>query len=343
MASYDAEQLECMSVERVTDGLALRGKRRAFLLHITGLGDTSTIEAVMKAFGFHPLAMEDVVNVHQQPKVDVYDGYLFVVTRYLQSDNGAGTRQLSMFLGANYLVTFAETEIGVLEPVWNRLKDRGGVLRRRGCDFLLYAILDAVVDEYFPLFERFAEQLDVLEDRVAEDPERGVVREIHAIRSDVRDVRRHLWRQRDAIGTLLRLSTPLITGETKVFLRDCQDHTVQLVELSEVFHESCTDLRDVYLSAISNRMNEIMMMLTVIATIFIPLSFIASVYGMNFNPNVSPWNMPELNWRYGYPFALGLMALVGGGMLVHFRRLGWIGGRRERAAGVSQAEAGRDE
>lgn len=340
VAAYDSEQLECKGVEDVAEAVRLRGRRRVFWLHVAGLGEAGVITSIMESFGFHPLAMEDVGHTHQQPKVESYANYVFVVMRYVDAGTVIGTRQLCAFLGGNYLVTFAETDARALVPIRRRLQDRGSLLRQRGCDFLLYAIIDAVVDEYFPLLEAYMQRLDVLEDRVTEDPPRWIVHDVHAVRAEVRDVRRQCWRQRDMVGALLRLPTELVSDQTRLFLRDCQDHAVQVVELLEVVQETCSDVRDVYLSAVSNRMNEIMMVLTIIATLFIPLSFIASVYGMNFNPAASPWNMPELNWPYGYPFALGLMGLVAAAMLGHFRRLGWIGVRRD-APGRSESPAHR--
>ncbi|MDA1052567.1 MAG: magnesium/cobalt transporter CorA, partial [Planctomycetota bacterium] len=189
--------------------------------------------------------------------------------------------------------------------------------------------LVCVCREYFPLLEQFGERLDDLEDRITDHPPRAIIRQVHDVRIELREVRRVVWQQREALNVLLRDATPLISDETRTYLRDCYDQTIQLVELLEVDHETCSDLRDVYLSAISNRMNEIMMVLTIIATILIPLSFIASLDGMNFRPEASPLNMPEVNWYFGYPFALGLMVATVIGMLLFFRHRGWIWRTRE--------------
>ncbi len=322
--SYDSADLEVVldaDLQHVTD---LRGKRQGLWVHVKGLGNGDVIRELGKLFALHPLALEDVVNEHQQVKSEDYREYLFIVTRILDAAPNSNTQQISLFLGAGFVLTFEEHSSELLDLIQHRLADAQSYIRTRGCDFLTYAILDTVVDLYFPQLVRFGDQLDDLEDRITDHPPREIVHELHDVRMALRIARRIVWQQRDMVNVLLRDPHPLIGDETRTFLRDCHDHTIQLVELLELDHETCTDLRDVYLSAVSNRMNEIMMVLTIFATIFMPLSFIASLYGMNFNPNASPLNMPELNWFFGYPFALGLMVGVLIAMLLFFRHRGWI-------------------
>ncbi|MEJ2367816.1 MAG: magnesium/cobalt transporter CorA [Acidobacteriota bacterium] len=205
-----------------------------------------------------------------------------------------------------------------------RLRTSKGQIRSSGADYLAYSILDAIVDQYFPVLEAMSEQLDVLEDEVLEDPESRTVSRIHEVRRDLLMLRRAIWPLREAVNSLLRDSESYFSEDTRLFLRDLYDHTIQVMDLIESFREVGAGLVDVYLSSVSNRMNEVMKVLTMIATIFIPLSFIAGLYGMNFNPAKSPFNMPELNWYFGYPFAVGLMALVALGMLWFFKRKRWF-------------------
>jgi magnesium transporter len=215
--------------------------------------------------------------------------------------------------------------------VRERLRRAGSGLRERGVDYLAYALIDALVDSYFPILESYGEMIEVLEEQVIARPEPARVARIHRLRRELLEIRRALWPQREVLSALLREDTPCIAPGTRVFLRDCADHTAQLLDMVEIHREVTSGLLDLHLSSLSTRMNEIMQVLTIIATIFIPLGFIAGVWGMNFDPGASPFNMPELEWRFGYPFALGLMLAVALGMLAYFWRKGWLGGRCARA------------
>jgi magnesium transporter len=299
-------------------------------INVDGLGDATVISQIGKLFGLHPLALEDVVNVHQRAKVEEYDGHTFIVARMVELREHLETEQVSLFLGPNFVITFQERPgEDSIEPVRERLRKSRGRIRALGADYLAYAILDAVIDGYFPVLEQYGERLESLELEVTTSADRSLIGKIHDIKSDLLMIRRSIWPHREAFNGLVRDSSPLVKAETRVYLRDCYDHTVQLIDLVETYRELGADLRDVYLSSVSNRMNEIMKVLTIISTIFMPLSFIASVYGMNFNTEISPWNMPELNWYYGYPFVLGVMATMTTGMLIFFRRKGWLGGHAQ--------------
>jgi magnesium transporter len=203
-------------------------------------------------------------------------------------------------------------------------------MRDSGAGYLAYAILDAVIDHYFPVLEAYGERLESLEDRIVAEPDRAVVAEIHEVKRELLHLRRAIWPQREALNSLVRDEIPHISEETRLYFRDCYDHAVRIIDLVETYREVCSDLMDLYLSSISNRMNEIMKVLTVISTLFIPLTFIVGVYGMNFN-TAFPWNMPELNWRYGYPACLALMLIIAIGQLIFFYRKGWIGSQRRKA------------
>jgi magnesium transporter len=307
---------------RVRDFL---GKWPVIWVNVEGLGSVETIQTLGEIFDLHSLALEDVLDVHQRPKVEEYDQYLFVVARMPMSGERLDTEQFSLFLGPHFVLTFDERPGDCLEPVRERLRHKRGRLRDANADYLAYALLDAIVDSYFPLLEDYGERLETLEDEVITRPTHDIVSRVHKVKRDLLTLRRAIWPQREAINSLFRDVTPLVTDETRVYLRDCYDHTVQVLDLVETYRELGADLMDVYLSNVSNRINEVMRVLTVIAVIFIPLTFIAGVYGMNFNPDRSPWNMPELNWYWGYPFSLTLMAVVAVGQLVFFWRRGWLG------------------
>ncbi len=295
-------------------------------VNVEGLGDATVISQLGDIFGLHRLALEDVINVHQRAKVEQYGEYYFIVTRMVMLHEQLETEQVSLFLGRNFVLTFQEGLPGdCLEAVRNRLRKGQTRIRETKTDYLAYALLDAVVDSYFPILEEYGEQLERLEQELLTRPTTDTVIRIHDIKRDLLTLRRVIWPQREALNMLLRDEVPLITHETQLHLRDCYDHTVQLIDLVETYRELSSDMTDVYLSSISNRTNEIMRVLTVIATIFIPLTFIAGIYGMNFNTEVSPWNMPELKWYWGYPFSLLVMALVALMQLAFFWRRGWIG------------------
>lgn len=297
-------------------------------LDVRGLADTATLKAIAREFGLHPLAMEDVVNVHQRPKVDTYDNHLFIVTRSVlgSSLDNVALEQLSMFLGPDFVVTFQERPDDSFAPVRKRIRSKWGQIRNSKSDYLAYALLDMTIDRFFPIVEQLADRIDILEDSVDQESASGNLGSIHAIRNELLALRRCVRPQRDALNELIRSQHPLVSEGTRIYLRDCHDHASQLLDSIEVYREMCSSLRDYQMSMISNRMNEIMKVLTVISTIFIPLSFIAGVYGMNFNTS-EPGNMPELNVPYGYVGVLGIMALIGGGMISYFWRRGWLGRR----------------
>jgi len=310
-------------------------------VNVEGLGDAEIIRVLGELLGLHRLALEDVLNVHQRPKLEQYPGYYFIVAHMVTLGEHVETEQLSLFLGENFVLTFQEGKPGdSFESIRERLRQKQSRIREAGLDYLAYALLDAVVDGYFPILEQYGERLESLEDEIVARPSGDVVARIHAIRRNLLMLRRAIWPQRETFNALLREEMPLVTNETRLHLRDCYDHTAQLIDLIETYRELGADLTDVYLSSVSHRTNEIMRVLTVIATIFIPLTFMAGVYGMNFNPGASPWNMPELNWFWGYPLALTLMAAVAAAQLLFFRKKGWLGSlepmasRGEREAGA---------
>ncbi len=293
-----------------------------FWLDVAGLSDPAVVKAIGDRFGFHPLALEDVLNVPQRPKVESFDDHILVVLREIR--HGEEPEQVSLFLGDRVVVTFQERPGDSFEPVRERLREGVGRIRNEGADFLAYALCDAVLDAFFPTLERLGDEVEQLEDRVIAEPVPGTFQEIHRVKQRLLQVRRAVWPARDAMNELLREESPLVRPGTKVFLRDCYDHTVQVMDMVETYRELTSGLIDEYMSSVSNRMNEIMKVLTIIATLFIPLTFLAGLYGMNFDRGASPYNMPELGWRYGYPALVGVMAVVALGMLCYFRRKKWL-------------------
>lgn len=317
--AYGPEQILEEDVDRPARLSEYVGRYPVTWVNVEGLRDAGTIQEIGRIFGLHPLALEDVVNVHQRAKVEEFSDHLFIVARMVWPDEQLESEQISIFLGQNYVVTFQEGRPGdCLEPVRERLRAARGHHRSLGADYLAYSILDATVDGYFPVVERFGDRLDEIDDEITARPEPAVIAELHRLRGDLLLLRRYVWPHREAVGVLLRESTRQISSETKIYLRDVYDHAVQIIDVVEVYREICADLREFYFSTLSHRTNETMKTLTVIATIFMPLSFVAGVYGMNFA------RMPELEWRYGYPFALGLMGTVAVGLLVYIWRRGWF-------------------
>jgi magnesium transporter len=313
---------ESVVEERIEDLDGIReylAKWPVVWLNVDGLGDVETIRKLGLIFNLHRLALEDVVNVHQRAKVEKYDSNYFIVARMAEIHERLETEQLSMFLGKNYVLTFQEAAGDCFDPVRARIRERGGRIRASGPDYLAYALLDAFIDNYFPVLEHYGEQIESLEDRVILNPSSQAISVIHELKRDLLLLRRAIWPLREAVNALTREPIPLVAEETRVYLRDCYDHTVQIIDLLENYRDIVASLMDVYLSSVSNRLNEIMKILTIVTTIFIPLNLIAGIYGMNFR------NMPELGWHYGYFYALGLMAALFIGMLLYFRKKGWLG------------------
>jgi magnesium transporter len=293
---------------------------------VVGLGTEATLRKLGQIFHMHPLALEDVVHVHQRAKVDTYEENLFCVLRIPDTSQEHITEQFSLFLGRNYVVTFQERPGDSFDLVRAGLRHEQSVTRQGvRPDYLAYRLIDASIDAYFPILEALGDRLDSLDDRAGPGEGQTSFADLHGVKRELLLLRRALWPLRDAISELRSEVTPFITDTTRVYLRDCYDHTVQLIDLLESYRDIAGDVRDFYFSSISNRMNEIMRTLTVISTIFLPLGFIAGVYGMNFNTDY-PANMPELNWRYGYLFSLGLMAATAAGMVYLFKRRGWLRG-----------------
>lgn len=316
------DEREDVSVDELPD---LLGEFPVTWVDITGLGDAETIQEVGELFELHRLALEDVVHVHQRAKLDAYDEHVFIVARMVEKRHRFRTEQLSLFLGNDFVLTWQERPGDCFDPIRNRLQTANSPSRRSEADYLAYVILDAVIDAYFPVLEDYGRRIDHLEREVTKSVRAATMHRIHHVRSDVRAIERAAWPHRELMRRLMDDKNNLVSDHTRTHLRDVYDHTLQILELLQSYRDLCSDLRDYYFSAVNIRMNEIMKVLTIVSTIFIPLSFIAGVYGMNFDADASPWNMPELKWAFGYPTALAVMAASAGAMLYLFRRSGWIG------------------
>ncbi|MBI3927086.1 MAG: magnesium/cobalt transporter CorA [Armatimonadetes bacterium] len=329
--AFGTDELQEKEAQGLEELPSLLARYPVLWLNVDGLGDAAVITRIGELFDLHQLTLEDVANVGQRAKVEDYPNYTFLVLRMLYiQDDYVSTEQLSLIMGKNFVITFQEGIPGdSLEPVRTRLRKETSRIRCGGADFLAYSIIDAVVDAYFPILERLGEELEEKEDQILLHPSRSLMEDIHRMKRDLLTVRRAVWPLREVLNPLFREEKPLVSPGTRIFLRDCYDHTVQLVELIETYRELASSLMDIYLSSISNRMNETMRVLAIITTIFVPLTFVAGIYGMNFNTERSPWNMPELEWYYGYPVCLLSMLIVALLELVYFFRRGWIGPRAD--------------
>ena len=294
-------------------------------IHFDGYCPPDILQKIGVLFGLHSLALEDVMNTGQRPKIESYDNKLFVILAHpILDDDGVHSEQLSFFLGDTFVLSFYN---GVNDPFLNvrkRLRDRIGKIRERQADYLLYTLVDTVVDESFPLLESYGEFIEALDDELLGNPTKSTPHKIHGAKRELLLIRRILWPQREIINALIRDEEGLLEENTKIHFRDCYDHTIQAMEIVEIYREVTSNIQEVYLSTLSHRINEIMRVLTIIATIFIPLTFIVGVYGMNFgSKSNSPWAMPELNWYYGYPLLWLVMLIVAGAMVYYFKRKHW--------------------
>ena len=323
---YKPEHLEEHDVAEVGELQRLLEENTVCWIDVQGLGDEQVLRALAELFSIHPLALEDVVNVPQRPKVERFEKHTLCLSRMaLVRDGQIDREQVSIFVGANYVLTFQERAGDVFDPVRARIRQGGPILRSSGPSYLAYALLDAVIDGYYPIMEAFGEKLEALENEIVESPHPAILHQIHHAKRDLLALRRAIWPQREAVNALIRDEDPLISETVRVYLRDCYDHCVQIMDAVETYRELTGGLMDVYLSSIGNRQNEVMKVLTIMASIFIPLTFMAGIYGMNFQ------NMPELQTRWGYPFLLAAMVAVAAAMVWYFWRKGWIGSPRTRS------------
>ena len=327
LIEYDAHSIEERKIETIDELLPCLDNDKVSWINVDGLGDPEFIQRLGQHFRIHPLALEDIFNIGQRPKVDEYDRQLFIVLDmgYENKEGEVVFEQVCVVLAEQFVITIQEEDSGdVFNPVRQRLRDGGGNARFMKSDYLAYALIDAVIDQYFPIIESLGESMEDFQETLLDQPTRERLRELHEFKRLIARIRRAVWPQREVLGRLMRDETGLVATRTKPFFRDCYDHTVIMVDILETFREATRNIMDIYLSSISIRTNEVVRVLTVISSIFIPLTFIAGVYGMNFDPKLSPFNMPELEWPFGYLFAICLMLAVAIGMIVFFKRKKWF-------------------
>ncbi|SFU75189.1 magnesium transporter [Nitrosomonas eutropha] len=293
-------------------------------LHLQGLPAPEQLQALSAVFGLHPLALEDVFHRETRSKIEAYEAQQFVVLNYLHQDqtDKFNTGLVSIFLGKNYLISINDGPGDLFEPVRRRIRNMGKPCEH-GTDYLLYALADVIVDSGFSLLEALGDQLEALEDEILDNPGHEARNKIHCIKRELVQMRRVWWPQREVIAALMRDDGHFLSDITRLYMRDCYDHCVIVIDFVETYREMASNLLDTYLSAVSQRMNDVMKALTIIATIFLPLMFLTGLYGMNFDTE-SPWNLPELHWRFGYFYVLSVMAAVVIGMLIYFRRKRWL-------------------
>lgn len=301
--------------------LPLRDSPSVTWLNFSGLANVENIRQLGEVFGLHPLVMEDILHVGQRPKLELYDKYVYLVVKMIyRGENGKDIsyEQLSLVLGKNYVLSFQEREGDVFNNIRERIRNNKGRLRKSGADYLVYSLLDSVVDNYFPALEKVGDRVEDIEERLTGNPEHEVLQDIYRLKREVLFLRKSIWPIREVLAALMRQDTDLVTSNTITYLRDVYDHSIQVMDVVETYSDMLSELLDVYISSVSNRMNEIMKTLTILSTIFLPLTFIVGLYGMNFK------YMPELQNDMAYPLVLIGMTGVSVLMLYYFRRKGWL-------------------
>lgn len=318
---YNKESFEEKIVENVEECLFKREPGTLTWINIDGVHQVDIIEKVGAHFGLHPLIMEDIVHTDQRPKMDDFESYIYLVIKMLQFDEetyNVKAEQVSIVLGQDFVLSFQETVGDTFNPLRERLRSSKGRIRSTGPSYLAYALMDSIVDNYFLVLEKIGEFLEVLEDEMIESPTSEILQDIHEIKNEIIYLRKSVWPLREVITRIERSESPLIEDMTMVFFKDLYDHTIRIIETAETYRDITSSIMDVYLSSVSNKMNEVMKTLTIISTIFIPLTFIVGVYGMNFT------NMPELSWKWGYHTTWIVMVVICISMLIYFHRRKWL-------------------
>jgi len=318
---YDETQFQEKEAKTIEECFPFKETSTVTWINIDGVHQVDVIEKIGKHFDMHPLIMEDIMHTEQRPKMEDFGHYIFIVLKMLYYDdeeNEIKGEQVSLILGERFVISFQEREGDIFDPIRDRIRNAKGRVRKMGADYLAYLLLDAVVDHYFTILEKLGERIEELEEKLVSDPRPETLHEIHKLKREMIFLRRSVWPLRELISGLERVESSLIKKATRIYLRDIYDHTIQVIDTVETYRDMLSGMHDTYLSSISNRMNEVMKVLTIIATIFIPLTFIAGIYGMNFE------FMPELKWRAAYFVVWGIIAVVAVSMVVFFRRRKWL-------------------
>lgn len=318
---YDKQNFDEKQVTNIEECLKLKDTSTVSWINIDGLHDTELLEKLGKEFGLHPLVLEDILSTGQRPKFEEYEKHIFLVLKMLsfnEENQSAEAEQVSLILGPNYVISFQERIGDVFEQIRERIRNAKGRIRKMGPDYLAYALIDAIVDNYFIILERLGEKIESMEEEVIGEPTENTVRQIHSLKREMILLRKSIWPLRELIGGLQKSESSLIKETTDIYMRDVYDHTIQIIDTIESFRDMVSGLLDIYLSSLSNKMNAVMKVLTIIATLFIPLTFVAGIYGMNFK------YMPELEWRWSYPIVWIIMIAVAVVMVCYFKRKKWL-------------------
>ena len=319
--SYNQENFQEIDIEQLGAHVASMNNDSVTWININGVHDKDVIENIGKLFSLHPLLLEDIMNTDQRPKMEEHENYLFIVMKMLTSEgmpNFVKDEQISLVLGHGYLISFQENETNVFNAIREFIKNGRGRIHRMGSDYLAYSLMDIVIDNYFIVMEKLGEEIEALENELIRNPKQGTLRSIHRLKREMIFIRRTTWPLREVIGDLARRGSTFIKESTTIYLRDIYDHIIHVIDTIETFRDMIAGMIDIYLSSVSNRMNEVMKVLTIFASIFIPLTFIAGIYGMNFE------FMPELKIWWAYPFLWGVMIAVAIGLLMFFKRKKWL-------------------
>lgn len=324
---YDKDHLQIKRVSDIEEVFPFRDSPTVTWINIDGIHDATIIERLGTHFNIHPLVLEDILHTTQRPKVEDFENYIYIVLRmfYLQDktnerevDTEIISEQVSLILGTNFVISFQEAGGDTFDPVRTRIKNSKGRIKELGADYLAYALIDSIVDNYFVILEKLGERIEILEDELLDEPTPDTLEELHELKNEMIFLRKSAWPLREVSNSLLRLESGLITKFTQTYIKDVYDHTIQIIDTIETYRDMLSGMLDIYLSSLSNRMNEVMKILTIIATIFIPLTFLAGVYGMNFH------YMPELSWKWGYPVLWCVMITIGLFMFSFFRKKKWL-------------------
>jgi len=321
LIDYNEDHLEEKDVESIEECFPYKDTLTVTWINVDGIHEVDVVDKIGKHFDLHPLVQEDILNTDHRPKLEDHENYLFLILKMLTYDNTEKElkmEQVSLIIGPAFVLSFQESEGDVFDSVRERLRKAKGRIRKMGPDYLAYALADAIVDNYFVVLEKIGEEIESLEDELITEPGTETVESIHNLKRELIFLRKSVWPLREAIVGLEKGDSDLIQDKTAVYLRDVYDHTIQVIDTIETFRDMVSGMLDVYLSSLSNKMNQVMKVLTIIATIFIPMTFIAGIYGMNFK------FMPELEWHWGYLFSWAIMILIGLSMVVYFKKKKWI-------------------
>ena len=321
LIDYDESHFQEREVKKIEECFLFKEKPTITWINVDGLHQVEVIEKLGECYGLHPLVLEDILNTDQRPKTEDHEEYLYIVLKAIELDSkndGIEMEQISFIVGPNFVFSFQEREGDTFDPIRDRIRNSKGRLRKMGADYLAYALLDSIVDNYFIILEKLGEKIEFWGEKLISNPTPDTLQTIHHLKREMIFLRKAVWPLREAVNVLERGESPLVKESTRVYLRDVYDHTIQVIDTIETYRDMLSGMLDIYLSSVSNRLNSVMKVLTVIATIFMPLTFVAGIYGMNFK------FMPELEWRWGYPLVWLIMAGIGISMFIYFKKRKWL-------------------